>query len=366
MLVVLITFPIEPRHLDAVCACLEDWKQDDINLLKNWYTKNYGRGTEEEESEAQSMSEGDMTAQWGPGYSWKCNTVMGFGRRHRTGTAQPAPRQRQCEVVDRQRTRNDSNNYLSELASYGYAIPALDHPGEAPYLPLPSPYNGSEGICGYPDFNAFPPTNEITFAVFDYRVSDILAALSDPFFPALVRQYGAPFNLSHFGVFGHSIGGAAAAEVMTSNSSHLFKVGANLDGTFFQFIKDGSTPARDLNRPFLELVSENHFHGNASSDDVDASFKYFNDAQSGLLRMVQVNGTRHLDFSDIPLWIDLLDQRAVLNRTWVGSADGVRVNQLCNALPKEFFGSVEGYGLGGVDGWVDKAPELFLLVENVA
>ena len=80
---------------------------------------------------------------------------------------------------------------------------------------------------------------------------------------------------------------------------------------------------------------------------------------------MQVDGTRHLDFSDIPLWIDLLDQRGVLNRTWVGPSDGVRVTTLTTALLRELFASAEGKGLGGVDFWVEEAPELRLLFEHL-
>ncbi|KAF4308455.1 hypothetical protein GTA08_BOTSDO03980 [Botryosphaeria dothidea] len=266
--------------------------------------------------------------------------------------------------------------YLSELASHGHAVVAIDHPGEAPYLPLPGT-NGTQGVYGYPDFSNYPTTLAEAFAVLAFRVADVLAAASDAFLPALVRAYGAPFNTTHLGVFGHSVGGAAAAAVLASQEDGggggdaeqpLFKLGVNLDGSLLQVAgADGavnaSVPAPDLGVPFLEVASETHFEGNASASG-DGTWKYFNDAQSGWLRDVQVNGTRHLDFSDIPLWIDLLDQRKVLNKTWVGPADGVRVTNLVNALLKESFGFVEGKGLNGVDEWVEKAPELFLLEEN--
>jgi predicted dienelactone hydrolase len=261
--------------------------------------------------------------------------------------------------------------YLSELASYGYAVIAIDHAGEAPYLPLPTD-NDTHGIYGYPDFTNFPPTLDDYFAVLDYRVSDVLAAMSDAFFPTMVRQYGLPFNTTHFGVFGHSLGGAAAAAIMASKGDHveMYKVGVNLDGTFIQVANssgdvDTSVPAPDLKLPFLEVASEVHFQGNASAPG-DDTWKYFNDAQSGWLRDVQLNGSTHLDFSDIPLWIDLLDQRAVLNKTWVGSVDAARVTHLVNALLKEFFGSMQGKGLHGVDEWVSQTPELFLLTGNQA
>jgi pimeloyl-ACP methyl ester carboxylesterase len=261
--------------------------------------------------------------------------------------------------------------YLSELASYGYAIIAIDHPGEAPYLPL-STINGTHGVYGYPDFTNFPPTLNETFGVLDYRVSDTLAVVSEEFFPKFVRQHGLPFNTTHLGVFGHSIGGAAAAAVMASKSDDvgMFKVGANLDGSYYQVANatggiDMNVPAPDLKHPFFELASEVHFFGNASGPG-DGTWKYFNDAQSGWLRDVQVMGSRHLDFSDIPLWIDLLDQRAVLNQTWVGPVDAARMTHLVNALLKEFFGSIQGEGLEGVDEWVSQAPELVLLEETGA
>lgn len=260
--------------------------------------------------------------------------------------------------------------YLSELASYGYAIVAIDHAGEAPYLPLPSAYNGTNGVYGYPDFSDFPPTLQDSFAVLDYRISDIQATLDSGFFPALVQQKSLPFNTTHFGIFGHSIGGAAAAAIMSSNDTNAakYKVGSNLDGSYFQFINETGgpafdVPAPDLRLPFLELAAENHFEGNLSAEG-DFTWKFFDDAQTGWLRDVQISATRHLDFSDIALWIDLLDQRAVLNRTWIGAADGVRVTHLANAMLREFFGSISGKGLGGVDEWIEEAPEFLVLSER--
>lgn len=255
--------------------------------------------------------------------------------------------------------------YLSELASYGYAIVAIDHPGEAPYLPLPYT-NGTGGVYGVPDFSTYPSTIEEAIAIIGFRTSDILAAMSDSFFPALVRQYGAPFNITHFGIFGHSAGGAAAGAVLTSKSEGVerFKVGVNLDGSWLQYIGENVTVA-DLKLPILEVASEVRFEGNTSSSG-DYTWKHFDDAQTGWLRDVQVNGTRHLDFSDIPLWIDLLDQRGTANknRTWIGPANGVRTTRLANALLREFFGFIHGQGLGGVDEWIEKAPELFVLDKN--
>ncbi|KAH7382430.1 hypothetical protein DE146DRAFT_740061 [Phaeosphaeria sp. MPI-PUGE-AT-0046c] len=240
--------------------------------------------------------------------------------------------------------------------------------GEAPYLPLPTNVNNTKGVYGYPDFTNFPPMLQDGFAVLNYRVSDIQAAMDNDYFLAFVQQKGLPFNTTHLGIFGHSLGGAAAAAVMSSNETNAarYKVGSNLDGGYYQFIDETGrptfdVPAPDLQRPFLELAAENHFEGNLSDEP---TWKFFDDAQTGWLRDVQINGTRHLDFSDIPLWIDLLDQRAVLNRTWIGPANGVRVTHLANTMLKRSFGSISGFGLRGVDEWIDEIPEFFVVTER--
>jgi hypothetical protein len=75
--------------------------------------------------------------------------------------------------------------------------------------------------------------------------------------------------------------------------------------------------------------------------------EYFEEAQTGRLRDVQVNGTRHLGFSDIALWINLLVQHAILDQTWIGPSDGVRVMHLVNSVLRVLWvGEREGVGKG--------------------
>ncbi|KAG7091248.1 hypothetical protein E1B28_010298 [Marasmius oreades] len=246
----------------------------------------------------------------------------------------------------------------SELASYGYNVVSIDHPGEAPFIQLPY---GGRGIPG--SLNESAP--EVPRAVYDYRVSDVLAVMSEPFLPSLIRTYGIPINTTHFGIFGHSIGGAGAAGVMAANDTKiasLFKVGGNMDGTFIQYLND-STPVTDLDRPFMELAGEQHFYGSESSSDSDPTWKYFNNGQSGWRRSFQVNGTMHLDFSDIPLWVERLGQEGTLGAQ-LGKADGVRTTYIVASILRKLFGFVEGRRLDRVDRYAEKVPELFVLSEN--
>ncbi|KAF9268457.1 hypothetical protein L218DRAFT_510864 [Marasmius fiardii PR-910] len=253
--------------------------------------------------------------------------------------------------------------YQSELASYGYTIVSIDHPGEAPYIQLP---NDGGGI-----FSTLPSTLEAVRGVYNYRVSDVLAMMSDAFLPSLIRTWGAPINTTHFGIIGHSIGGAGAAGVMASNNASiasLFKIGGNIDGSFTQFTNstligvNTSIPVPDLNRPFLELAAEDHFNGSETNSPLgDHTWEYFNAGQSGWRRNFQVDGTKHLDFSDIPLWVERLGGRDGL---LVGDANGDWTTHTVATILRKFIGYMEGKGLQGVDEYTETVPELFLLSEG--
>ncbi|KAJ8076793.1 hypothetical protein PM082_001216 [Marasmius tenuissimus] len=255
---------------------------------------------------------------------------------------------------------------LSELASYGYTVIGVDHPGEAPFIQLPY---GGEGIYGYPNLTEYPPTPEETLAVYDFRLSDVLALMDDSLLPSLIREYGAPINTTHFGVFGHSIGGSGAAGIMAANDSHgaLFKAGGNIDGTFIQLLNetldiDPSIIAADVKRPFLEIASEGHFLGNVSKA-FDQTWPQFNRAQSGWWRNLQVNRTQHLDFSDFPLWVDRLGQRNETPGQFVGAGDGTRTTQIVTSVVRKFVRYIEGReeALEEADDFFKKIPEIVIL-----
>ncbi|KAF9256751.1 hypothetical protein L218DRAFT_966023 [Marasmius fiardii PR-910] len=257
--------------------------------------------------------------------------------------------------------------YQSELASYGYTVISIDHPGEAPFIQLPY---GGEGIFATIDLLTQTPTPEVARAVYNYRVSDVLAMMSDSFLPSLIHAYGAPINTTHFGIFGHSIGGAGAAGVMAANDTEiasLFKVGANLDGRFTQLLNESLTglntsiPAPDLKRPFLELATKSTLNGR---QDGDITWGYFNAVQSGWVRALQVNGTEHLDFSDIPLWVERLGGRNGSLGMLLGKADGVRTTHIVTFITRKLMDFMKGKDLERVDEYTKKVSEVNRLDEG--
>ncbi|KAL1641948.1 hypothetical protein SLS58_005784 [Diplodia intermedia] len=275
--------------------------------------------------------------------------------------------------------------YLTELASSGYAVVALDHPGEPPYLALPG-----AGIGGVK--SAFPPLHDYTWAqyrqIYAHRLADAAALLSDAYLPGLVRDRGWPFDLAAMGVFGHSIGGAAAAGVMAASaaaagaarrqdpqpfspapddatgsssatSTPVLAGGANLDGWYFFDIGDltGNNGTGEQ-QPYPDLAAAGPFLALAKEEPrapPDATWANFGAAQSGWLRDVGVRRARHFDFGDFPLLVDgLLGRRregqgAALD-VLLGGVEGARVTAVVTGFLKAFFGAVVGRtGQGGLE-----------------
>ncbi|KAF4537797.1 PAF acetylhydrolase family protein [Lasiodiplodia theobromae] len=269
--------------------------------------------------------------------------------------------------------------YLSELASHGYAVVGIDHPGEMPYLPLPygaAPVDGIQNILSL--------TQEQFRQMYRYRVADIAAVLNPDdggLLPQLIAQYGAPFNTSHYALFGHSMGGAASAGAMiASPGGTLWRAGGNLDGAYQHLLKENATTLEadpnaanpDLRAPFLELASEARFRGleDAGGAPNDTTWVTFNSNQTGWLRDVQVNGTAHLDYTDFPLWFDLLGERETAGGLaalgGLGGIAGARVTEVVMGLVRGFLGEWVGGGDGveGVDGFIERTEEAFVLAEN--
>ncbi|KAK8033735.1 lipase [Apiospora marii] len=228
---------------------------------------------------------------------------------------------------------------LSDLASHGYAVLALDHAHEQPFVRYP---NGT-GVYGLPIL--YPWTEAMALSVQAARVRDALA-LAD-YLPTLESKAKVRLNRTHIGIFGHSLGGSSAAATLladqqqqhdsknneSSSSSNLapsFRAGMNIDGTFFG-------PLSDLHRPFLMLGQEGH--GASSDPDApnDATWPAFASLQkTAYWRWVNLKGTLHHDFSDIGYWKELVP--GVRERDGrVGPIGGERLVGVWRAYARVFF-----------------------------
>jgi predicted dienelactone hydrolase len=128
--------------------------------------------------------------------------------------------------------------------------------------------------------------NDVIF-VMD-RLETINATPASPFYKHL--------DLDHIGVFGHSFGGATAIIVCQQDSR--CKAGANLDGTPF-----GSGINAPIPVPFLLMSEDYSTEGSSSGCDLNCvEFRQTAKlGQPGAVYDLSVKGTRHFNFSDLPL-----------------------------------------------------------------
>jgi hypothetical protein len=212
------------------------------------------------------------------------------------------------------------NQLNAELASQGYTVIALDHPGETPYLELPGDAEGIYGIDISATWNS-----TLQRAVYDMRVSDSLAIIRE-LYPPFVAALGASFNTTHYLAIGHSIGGAVAAGTLAVEDSILG--GVNLDGLFFDL--------PDVKKPFLLLAGQEH------TPAIDPSWSPFSLNQSGWWEWVNVTGSGHQDYSDIGDWVDLQGLRNKTLTASLGPIWAPRMNAIVQTFVLGFFDFVLG------------------------
>ncbi|KAL7619893.1 hypothetical protein AAE478_010440 [Parahypoxylon ruwenzoriense] len=165
---------------------------------------------------------------------------------------------------------------LAELASHGYTVIGLDHPFEQPFLRYP---NGTGAYGIDIDFNDL----QLLEAIYRTRLVDNAVLLKR--LPKLVQQLKAPFNISHFGALGYSLGGAASFGSMYGDAR--FVSGLNPDGSLFG---RPSSVFADVKKPVFLLASEYH---SGEGEQADSSWQIFLSRQTGYVREIFVIGTTH-------------------------------------------------------------------------
>ncbi|MEV7283160.1 lipase [Streptomyces sp. NPDC093252] len=151
--------------------------------------------------------------------------------------------------------RTSGLSLVEDLASHGYVVVTLDHTYDAGQVEFPG---GRVETYGMPELTPdLPPEEErrIIERALRVRVADVRHTLTTltravrdgaPSLPSGLRRIT---DLSRTAMFGHSLGGATAAEAMCQGLPVL--AGANLDGSLF-----GDVLTRGLDRPLLLLGAD--------------------------------------------------------------------------------------------------------------
>ncbi len=128
---------------------------------------------------------------------------------------------------------------------------------------------------------------------------------------------------------GHSLGGAAAAQVLPVDQRILG--GIDLDGRLFDPVLTSG-----MKQPFMLFGRESH-------SDEDATWNSFWEVLRGPKAMVGVAGTSHASFTDIPALIQALGLPAEAQsqiEQLLGTVGGSRMQEILAGVCASFFTSV--------------------------
>ncbi|HEX6480327.1 MAG TPA: hypothetical protein VF043_15925 [Ktedonobacteraceae bacterium] len=215
---------------------------------------------------------------------------------------------------------------IEDLASHGYIVFAITPTYSSDVVVFPNGRAVEATSAGKLDKGANPQ------AAADQLVTvwakDVIFVMNQ-----LDKLNGTPggtfsghLDLARLGVFGHSLGGATAAQVCHMDTR--CKAGIDIDGSLA-----GDVVQTGLDKPFMVVQ---HDMGTCS----DADCHSFQRDIHAILRPVPhgasyhigVNNTKHFNFSDYAIYFSPLRALGLL-----GSIDGVRGLQITRAYVRAFF-----------------------------
>jgi hypothetical protein len=204
---------------------------------------------------------------------------------------------------------------VQDLASHGFVVAAIDHTFDAAVVQFPG---GRLEKTVQPD----------RLLAQRVRVADVrfvLAELARINAGHLVAGFRGQLDLTRTGMFGHSAGGASAANAILAGLP--IRAGLNLDGSI---LPPASDPGAVNCRPFLQLGGAYHTRA------ADPSWASYWENLHGWRRELHVEGAGHDDFSDFGV---LLDQFGVDRHRYghFGSIEPTRALTIQQTYVRAFF-----------------------------
>lgn len=237
--------------------------------------------------------------------------------------------------------RTSGTVLVEDLVSHGYVVVTIDHTHDANFVEFPGGRIATAAI----EPPASPDEEErLLEKVVDVRVRDTRFVLDQLRRMPLART----MDLSRVGMFGASMGGTTAADVMLADRRVL--AGVNLDGSFIGPILD-----RDLKRPFL-------LFGSDGDGEQDETWTKVWDRLGGPRYWREIDGTKHLSFTDFQSLYPQLGLPADQVEPVVGTIDPARSVAVQRAFVRAFFDRHLRHRGGGIlDRPSPRYPEVRIL-----
>lgn len=215
--------------------------------------------------------------------------------------------------------RTVHENLMEELASHGYVVVALDHTYGAMVTVFDDGRVAFNNPAALPDgegFEAASQTLEATYAA-DVRFAlDSLEAMN-------TERFAGRLDFSRVGLLGHSTGGGAIVQACALDAR--CKAGLGMDAWLVP--APPTIIAAGLSQPFMFMRSEVW-----ATEKNDALLNELLETSTNARYRVTIRGTRHYDFSVLPLLTPLAPALKLK-----GPLAGGRVMDITSAYAVAFF-----------------------------
>ncbi|GAA2817747.1 lipase [Kitasatospora paracochleata] len=225
---------------------------------------------------------------------------------------------------------------VADLASRGYAVVTIDHTYESPEVQFP---DGRLATLSLPDDPGAFIDKALAVRVADTAfVLDQLAGIDAGADPDVDGQplpdgLAGALDLARVGMFGHSMGGTAAALAM--DADRRIAAGVDLDGNLTDYAGTPLPVARHgLDRPFLLL-------GKDGPTDTGPGWQAFLANTPGWKRQLTLRGSEHASFTDAEALIPQL-----------GLDRATRVGDIGTIEPVDAVRTTEAYLAAYFDRWL--------------
>jgi len=221
----------------------------------------------------------------------------------------------------------DYTSIAEELASHGYIVVGTDAPYSTWLLRFPDGRLVSRSYEGNPGESATISggSNRILDRLVQIWSDDSRFVLnhleqlssshsSDKFFKKL--------NLNSVGIFGHSFGGAAAAQ-FCSNDPRC-RAGVDMDGAPF-----GTVIKKGLNKPFMFLLADHSTENDSVSVHIKSNVEEIYHSLPENHYLIYLKGAQHFNFSDLPFQKEFLISRLSGATGSIGDKHGIEIISSC-------------------------------------
>ncbi|NWF65318.1 MAG: hypothetical protein HXY38_13550 [Chloroflexi bacterium] len=213
-----------------------------------------------------------------------------------------------------------------ELASRGYVVVGMQHTYGAVTTVFPDGSVAPNNPDALPRDAKDPNYEEVARILVSQWAGDMSFALDFLSQAGGENPFAGTLDLDHVGAYGHSTGGGAAIQFCATDPRCKAVLGMDpfMRPVSAEVIEDG------ISQPSFFMFSQ------AWVDDTDSPnnkiFRQFKPKAVNKFGVIQIDGTKHFDFSDLPLFSPIAPQLGLK-----GPLNGARVTEIVNAYLIDFF-----------------------------